>query len=33
MPLADFARVININLNGTFNMMRLAAAAMQGLCH
>jgi NAD(P)-dependent dehydrogenase (short-subunit alcohol dehydrogenase family) len=31
MPLADFERVININLNGTFNMMRLAAAAMQGL--
>ncbi|MEJ2374946.1 MAG: SDR family NAD(P)-dependent oxidoreductase [Pseudolabrys sp.] len=31
MPLEDFARVININLIGTFNMMRLAAAAMQGL--
>src|SRR5437868_7242354 len=31
MPLADFERVITINLNGTFNMMRLAAAAMQGL--
>ena len=31
MPLADFERVIDINLNGTFNMMRLAAAAMQGL--
>jgi NAD(P)-dependent dehydrogenase (short-subunit alcohol dehydrogenase family) len=31
MPLADFARVININLIGTFNVMRLAAAAMQGL--
>jgi NAD(P)-dependent dehydrogenase (short-subunit alcohol dehydrogenase family) len=31
MPLADFERVININLNGTFNMMRLAAAAMHGL--
>jgi NAD(P)-dependent dehydrogenase (short-subunit alcohol dehydrogenase family) len=28
MPLADFARVININLIGTFNVMRLAAAAM-----
>ena len=31
MPLADFERVININLNGTFNMMRLAAADMTGL--
>jgi NAD(P)-dependent dehydrogenase (short-subunit alcohol dehydrogenase family) len=31
MPLEDFARVININLIGTFNMMRLAAADMQGL--
>jgi NAD(P)-dependent dehydrogenase (short-subunit alcohol dehydrogenase family) len=31
MPLADFARVIHINLIGTFNVMRLAAAAMQGL--
>ena len=31
MPLADFARVININLIGTFNMMRLVAADMQGL--
>ncbi len=31
MPLADFERVIRINLIGTFNMMRLAAAAMQGL--
>ena len=31
MPLADFARVIEINLIGTFNVMRLAAAAMQGL--
>lgn len=29
MPLADFARVIQVNLIGTFNMMRLAAAAMQ----
>jgi NAD(P)-dependent dehydrogenase (short-subunit alcohol dehydrogenase family) len=28
MPLAAFARVININLVGTFNVMRLAAAAM-----
>ncbi len=31
LPLADFAKVININLIGTFNMMRLAAAAMQPL--
>jgi NAD(P)-dependent dehydrogenase (short-subunit alcohol dehydrogenase family) len=31
MPLADFERVIKINLIGTFNMMRLAAAAMQPL--
>ncbi|MGH6727062.1 MAG: SDR family NAD(P)-dependent oxidoreductase [Pseudolabrys sp.] len=31
MPLADFERVIRINLIGSFNMMRLAAAAMQGL--
>ena len=31
MPLADFARVIRINLIGTFNVMRLAAAAMQSL--
>jgi NAD(P)-dependent dehydrogenase (short-subunit alcohol dehydrogenase family) len=31
MPLADFARVIEINLIGSFNMMRLAAADMQGL--
>jgi NAD(P)-dependent dehydrogenase (short-subunit alcohol dehydrogenase family) len=31
MPLADFARVIAINLIGTFNAMRLAAAAMQPL--
>lgn len=30
MPLADFDRVIRINLIGTFNMMRLAAARMQG---
>jgi NAD(P)-dependent dehydrogenase (short-subunit alcohol dehydrogenase family) len=28
MPLADFERVIAINLIGTFNMMRLAAADM-----
>jgi NAD(P)-dependent dehydrogenase (short-subunit alcohol dehydrogenase family) len=31
MPLADFERVIRVNLIGTFNMMRLAAADMQGL--
>lgn len=29
MPLEDFTRVISINLIGTFNVMRLAAAAMQ----
>jgi NAD(P)-dependent dehydrogenase (short-subunit alcohol dehydrogenase family) len=28
LPLADFARVINVNLIGSFNMMRLAAADM-----
>jgi NAD(P)-dependent dehydrogenase (short-subunit alcohol dehydrogenase family) len=31
MPLADFTRVITINLVGTFNVMRLAAATMSGL--
>jgi NAD(P)-dependent dehydrogenase (short-subunit alcohol dehydrogenase family) len=31
MPLGDFDRVIRINLIGTFNMMRLAAADMQTL--
>jgi NAD(P)-dependent dehydrogenase (short-subunit alcohol dehydrogenase family) len=31
MPLEDFERVIRINLIGTFNMMRLAAAGMQGI--
>ncbi|HKA79306.1 MAG TPA: SDR family NAD(P)-dependent oxidoreductase [Xanthobacteraceae bacterium] len=31
MPLPEFERVIKINLIGTFNMMRLAAADMQGL--
>ncbi len=31
MPLAEFARVIEINLIGTFNTMRLAAADMQAL--
>jgi NAD(P)-dependent dehydrogenase (short-subunit alcohol dehydrogenase family) len=30
-PLEDYERVIRINLIGTFNMMRLTAAAMQGL--
>src|SRR6186713_2379588 len=29
-PLAQFARVININLIGSFNMIRLAAEAMAG---
>jgi NAD(P)-dependent dehydrogenase (short-subunit alcohol dehydrogenase family) len=31
MPLDEFARVISINLIGTFNMTRLVAADMQGL--
>ncbi len=31
MELSDFARVINVNLIGTFNMMRLAAADMSAL--
>ena len=31
MPLADFQRVIAINLTGTFNMLRLAAADMTAL--
>jgi len=31
MPLAEFEKVIAINLIGTFNMMRLCAADMQGL--
>ena len=31
MPLADYERVIRINLIGTFNMMRLVAAAMQAV--
>jgi NAD(P)-dependent dehydrogenase (short-subunit alcohol dehydrogenase family) len=31
MPLADFERVIKVNLIGTFNALRLAAADMQGL--
>jgi NAD(P)-dependent dehydrogenase (short-subunit alcohol dehydrogenase family) len=31
LPLADFAKAININLIGTFNILRLAAAGMMGL--
>jgi NAD(P)-dependent dehydrogenase (short-subunit alcohol dehydrogenase family) len=31
MPLADYERVIRINLIGTFNMLRLVGAAMQPL--
>jgi len=31
MPLADYERVIRVNLIGTFNMVRLVAAGMQGL--
>jgi NAD(P)-dependent dehydrogenase (short-subunit alcohol dehydrogenase family) len=31
MPLDEFARVISINLVGTFNALRLAAAAMQSV--
>ncbi|WP_119460684.1 SDR family NAD(P)-dependent oxidoreductase [Rhodospirillaceae bacterium SYSU D60014] len=31
LPLDNFAKVINVNLIGTFNMMRLAAADMAGL--
>jgi NAD(P)-dependent dehydrogenase (short-subunit alcohol dehydrogenase family) len=31
MPLEDFEKVIRINLIGSFNMMRLVAAAMQAL--
>jgi NAD(P)-dependent dehydrogenase (short-subunit alcohol dehydrogenase family) len=31
MPLDEFARVISINLVGTFNAMRVAAAAMQSV--
>jgi NAD(P)-dependent dehydrogenase (short-subunit alcohol dehydrogenase family) len=31
MPLAEFSKVININLIGSFNMMRLAAADAQKL--
>lgn len=31
MPLVDFERVIRVNLVGTFNVLRLAAAAMTAL--
>ena len=31
LPLEDYARVININLVGTFNLMRLASADMTAL--
>jgi NAD(P)-dependent dehydrogenase (short-subunit alcohol dehydrogenase family) len=31
MPLDEFARVVSINLIGTFNVMRLAVAKMQNL--
>jgi NAD(P)-dependent dehydrogenase (short-subunit alcohol dehydrogenase family) len=31
MPLEDFERVIRVNLIGSFNMMRLAAAGMQAV--
>ncbi|AZG08873.1 SDR family NAD(P)-dependent oxidoreductase [Pigmentiphaga sp. H8] len=31
MPLADFSRIVQINLVGTFNVMRLAAAGMTAL--
>jgi len=31
LPLEDFARVVEVNLLGTFNVMRLAAAAMTTL--
>ena len=31
MPLADYERVIRINLIGTFNIMRLVASAMQAV--
>ena len=31
MPLADYERIIRVNLIGTFNTMRLAAAAMATL--
>lgn len=28
LPLEEFQQIINVNLNGTFNLMRIAAAAM-----
>lgn len=31
MPLREFERAVRVNLVGTFNLMRLAAAAMAGL--
>ena len=31
MPLEDFTRVVDVNLFGSFNAMRLAVAAMSGL--
>jgi NAD(P)-dependent dehydrogenase (short-subunit alcohol dehydrogenase family) len=31
MPLADFERVVRVNLIGSFNTLRVAAAAMQNL--
>lgn len=31
LPLGDFEKVIRVNLTGTFNVMRLAANAMQAL--
>jgi len=31
MPLEDFSRIINVNLIGTFNVIRLAAAEMTAL--
>lgn len=30
MPLADFVRIVTVNLVGTFNVIRLAAARLQG---
>ncbi len=31
MPLADFEKIVRVNLTGTFNMMRLVAEQMTGL--
>lgn len=28
MPLADFSRIVNVNLNGSFNVLRIAAELM-----